>query len=297
MGAKIRLNRMMSGTSGRCPSCQSPISIRGEVSHIPFREEMFEGGYPFTRALEILEAIFIAIGVRRKRDLVRAWDQVLSSQAFPSLHEAIQVPESYLDLVSGLGKLVGRIGGAEALVRYLKDKLEFISDRVGQAITRPTVYYAMGKPWFSINAGRMENHLVEFAGGRSLNRLVEGTGRPGTHISPSTLNHLDPEVIFISALFGSSLEDFYAECAKEGIDVQATRNSRVYCHPIPASDFGSPRWILGLMHIANVLHPELFHFDVTEEANVFYERFYQAEYHVGQANLSFGKPFKTWAFE
>ena len=296
MGAKIKPNGMMSGTPGLCPSCESPTTIRGEFGTVPFQEHMFEGGYPFTRALEILEAIFIAIGVRRERDLVRAWDQVLSSHPFSALHDTIQKPASYLGLIADLGNLVGRAREAEVLVAYMRERLEFIKTRCTQVKTRPKAYYAMGKPWFCINAARMENNMVKHAGGQSLNRLIQATGRPGTHITPEKLNSLDPEVIFISAFFGSTLEDFYADCAEEGIDVQATRNARVFRHPIPVSDFGSPRWILGLMHIANVLHPELFQFDVIQEAKAFYERFYQAEFREGQVNLSFGKPFKNWAF-
>jgi pyruvate formate lyase activating enzyme len=296
MGAKVKLNLVKFGTPALCPWCQAPIGLQGELGRVPFQEEMFEGGYPFTRALEILEAIFIAIGVTRKRDLVKAWDQVLSSPAFSLLHEAIQAPRSYLGLVGSLGNLVGRTRQSEALITYMRDKLDFIETRSRQAKARETVYYAMGKPWFCINADRMENNLIECAGGSSLNRLVPGKGRPGTEISPGRLNDLDPAIIFISSLFDSPLEDFHAECVKEGIDVQATRNSRVHRHPIPVSDFGSPRWVLGLMHIANVLHPDLFQFDVIEEARVFYDRFYQAEFHNGQVNLSFGKPLQSWAF-
>lgn len=296
MGAKTKLNRMAPGAPRVCPSCQSPTAVRGDSCTVGFQEEMFEGGYPFTRALEILEAIFVSIGVRTERDLVRAWDLVLASRPFPLLHETIQKPDTYLELVAGLGQLLGRTHQADALIAYLRQKLARICDAVQRATTRPSVYYAMGKPWFCINAGRMENNLVESAGGRSVNRLVPGKGRPGVEISPHLLNDLDPEIIFISSMFDSPLEDFYAECEKEGIDVRATRNRRVHRHPIPVSDFGSPRWILGLMHIANVLHPELFDFAIENEANEFYRRFYDAEYHEGQVNLSFGKPLRNWAF-
>lgn len=295
MGAKIKQNRTVSDTPYHCPSCRNPIGVRGEFARRPFKEDMFEGGYPFTRALEIIESILIAIGVTRRRDLVKAWENILTSWAFPQLHTDIQDPDAYLRLVSHLGSMVRRAEGAAALVSYVREALEHIRNQVTKTQKRPRVYYAMGKPWFCINAGRMENNLVELAGGESLNRGVAGEGRPGTEISPEKINHLNPEVIFISALFGSSLEDFYAECSRAGIEVDATRGTRVYRHPIPVSDFGSPRWILGLMHIANVLQPEFFQFDVTEEARIFYKRFYRTEYRPEEVNLSFGKPLKSWA--
>lgn len=294
MGAKLKLNGPISEEPYRCPSCKTAISVRGRIAPLSFQEEMFEGGYPFTRALEILESILIAIGVTRKSEIVDAWDQVLSLHVFPRLHKEIQVPNSFLDLVSDLGDMMGRSKEAERLTTYLRERLELISRQVRKATTRQRVYYAMGKPWFCINGDRMENHLVEFAGGESLNRLVQDKGRPGTEISPELLNRLNPEVIFISSMFSSPLDDFYSECQKAGIDVDATRNFRVHRHPIPVSDFGSPRWILGLMHIANVLQPELFRFDIEEEARSFYRSFYHMEFEPGELNLSFAKPLRTW---
>ncbi len=296
MGAKIKPNPMTWDAPYRCPSCGKQIDIRGDLAERLFQEQMFEGGYPFTRALEILESILITIGVRRRNDLVKAWNRILSSELFPELHSLVQDPWGYLKLVTRLGDLVGRPHEAEALVSYMRKRLMFIANWTPKPERRLRVYYAMGKPWFCINAERMENRLVEIAGGESLNRRVTGKGRPGTEISSHTINCLNPEVIFISALFGSSLDDFYEECSKAWVDVAATRTLRVYCHPVPASDFGSPRWILGLMHIANVLQPDRFHFDVIKEASSFYKRFYHMEYRQEDVNLSFGKPIRGWAF-
>jgi len=297
MGAKLKMDVPGLRVAGRCPSCDTEIGIRGEVASSAFQEAMFEGGYPFTRALEIIESILIAIGVTRRSEIVGAWDLLLDSPVFKRLHKEIQAPDSFLELVSDIGSLVGRIEEAKGLTDYLKERLDFISHKVHKATKRPKVYYAMGKPWFSINGDRMENSLVEFAGGESLNRQVQGKGRPGTEISTELLNLLNPEVIFISSMFDSPIEDFYSECWAAGIEVDATRNGRVHRHPIPVSDFGSPRWILGLMRIANVLHPELFDFDVIGEAKLFYDRFYQAEYSEGQVNLSFAKPLAGWTFK
>jgi pyruvate formate lyase activating enzyme len=294
MGAKLKIDGPISDEPYRCPSCETVIPVQGRIAPRSFQEEMFEGGYPFTRALEILESILIAIGLTRRSEIADGWDRVLSSYILPRLHKEIQAPKRFLDLVSDLGEIMERRKEAERLTTYLREKLELISHEVQGAATRQRVYYAMGKPWFCINADRMENNLVEFAGGESVNKLVQGKGRPGIEISPELINRLNPEFIFISSMFGSSLEDFYSECQKAGIDVDATRNSRIYRHPIPVSDFGSPRWILGLMHIANVLHPELFRFNVDEEARTFYRTFYHTEFEAGEVNLSFAKPLRTW---
>ena len=90
------------------------------------------------------------------------------------------------------------------------------------------------------------------------------------------------------------MEDFYEECCKLGIDVEAVRNMRIYNHLAPGWDFGSPRWILGLLHIANILHPEIYQFDVIAEAERFYKEFYDMDFSLSDLNRSFSKPSSQW---
>ncbi len=266
----------------------------GEISPTAFREESFEGGYPFTRALEIMEAILVTIGVTAKSDMVKVWDHVLSSGGLQELHHSIQQPESFLHLIRLFGSLAGKTEQAEELAGYIENILSIIKDGLTRTEYRPQVYYAMGKPLFCLNAGRMENQLVEYAGGFSVNKLVHGSGRPGTGIPAATLNALNPQFIFISAFLSSPPEDFYEDCLAAGICADAVWDRKIFGHPVPASDFGSPRWVLGLMHIANVLHPEIFHFDVIAEANEFYRRFYHTDFCLTDINRSFSKPSAKW---
>jgi len=108
------------------------------------------------------------------------------------------------------------------------------------------------------------------------------------------LNDLNPEVIFISAFISDPVSSFYRKCLKLGINAQAVKTMRIYTHPSPGWDFGSPRWILGLMHIATILHPQLFSIDIMEEANNFYHLFYKMEYLPSAVNRSFSKPSRLW---
>lgn len=94
----------------------------------------------------------------------------------------------------------------------------------------------------------------------------------------------------MASFISSAAEDFYTEFFKAGLVVDAVRNQKIYNHPSPCWDFGSPRWILGLMHMANLLHHEIFHFDIIDEAVMFYKRFYNMEFNISEVNRSFGKP-------
>jgi pyruvate formate lyase activating enzyme len=179
MGAKLKMEKPGLRLACRCPSCDTAINIRGAVASSAFQEAMFEGGYPFTRALEIIESILIAIGVTRRSEIAEVWDLLLDSPLFKRLHREIQAPDSFLELVSDIGRLAGRTEEAKGLAAYFKERLDSMSEGVRKAVKRPRVYYAMGKPWFSVNGDRMENSLVEFAGrdaGR--HRIMVGPGVP-----------------------------------------------------------------------------------------------------------------------
>ncbi|WP_338826573.1 hypothetical protein [Neomoorella thermoacetica] len=116
-------------------------------------------------------------------------------------------------------------------------------------------------------------------------------------ISVEKLNALNPQIIFISAFISAPVEDFYTDCYEAGVDVEAVRNKRIYNHPAPGWDFGSPRWILGLMYMANILHPEIFNFDVFAEAEEFYQKFYATDFSISDLNRSFGKPSSKWMWK
>lgn len=296
MGAKLRPGGLGLAAGNSCPACGQTLIFQGRATENLYREGDFQGGYPFTRALEMIEAILIAIGVTDKQQVVRAWEDVLCHNGMQQLHQEVQNPAAYIGLVRRLGKLTPIAERAEKLADYMEEKLTGITEKLAAVNEKPRVYYAMGKPNFCINGGRMENQLVEAAGGISANKSLDGTGRPGIEIPYAKLQDLNPEVIFISSFLSSSVEDFCLECSEAGLNIEAVRNRRIYTHPGPCWDFGSPRWILGLMYIANVLHPEIFKFDLVTEAKNFYQEFYQLDFNAAACNRSFSKPNNTWGW-
>ena len=290
MGAKLKTPPVEQLENNVCPACASKINFRGTARREAFREKDFLGGYPFTRALEMLEAMLLTMGINDQRQIVAVWEDVLANQRLEKLHHDIQSLPTYLDTLRHCGEIAGCQQQAQELVAYMRSKMEAVAQVKAEAQTKPRVYYAMGKPLFCIKGGRMENQLVEAAGGHSVNRELSLSGRPGEQISVEQLNALNPEVIFISAFISSAVDDFLADCQAEGIDVEATRNGRVFCHPAAGWDFGSPRWILGLMYISSKLFPASNRFDVISEAKEFYRRFYKVEFDPNSINRSFAQP-------
>ncbi|WP_027182920.1 radical SAM protein [Desulfovibrio inopinatus] len=280
-----------------CPACGASVSIRGDITPPSLREREFQGGYPFTRGLEIVESMCLAMGVRERAEVISAWEWLLAQKRLPDLHRGIQSIEGYLGLIRDFGTVLGRREGAEDLAAYLDSLVEPVRRGVEDITQRPSVYYAMGKPLFAIMGKRFENHLVETAGGESCNRRLELAGRPGQTISTETLADVAPEVIFISSFIANDPETFCQECCELGLDLPAVRHSRVHIAPIPCSDFGAPKWVLGLRAIANALHPEMFNFDLTADSSAFHHRVYGQDFPLESINRSFAKPSRLWRFE
>ena len=298
MGAKLLGSPPAQEQEPRCPSCGETLDITGSQVSAGHKEAAFQGGYPFTRALEMVEAMLIAMGVRRQKDIVGAWEYLLSQEdGLHQLHHDAQQPRKYIAMVRRFGQVAGAGERAEELAAYLEQKLDQLARSLEGVEHRPGVYYAMGKPLFYLGAKRLENQLVEFAGGTSLNQQLPPGGRPGHNLSVGRLNQLNPEFIFISAFLSNHPQDFLAECRELGVEVEAVRRERVYAHPAPGWDFGSPRWILGLLYMAQVLHPKRCAYDVMDEAQAFYRRFYGMDFSAQEVNRSFAKPSDNWRWQ
>ncbi len=294
MGAKLKNLKEIHRAAGFCPQCglASPINIGFPAD--PYQEGDFQGGYPFTRALEMIQAILIALGVDNKREVAKVWEAVLNKDRLLKLHQQMQDPPSYLALVREYGQMVGRNPQAEGLIAYMEEKIALVEAGHHDIKRLPRVYYCMGKPLFCIKGERFENRLVELAGGYSVNKEIDIDGRPGETLTPAELMDLNPEVVFVSAFIPAQEKGFFQSCADDSIDISALKEKKVFSHPAPGWDFGNPRWILGLMNMANLLHPEIYHFDIEEESRYFYRKFYQSEYNPDIINRSFGKPTIHW---
>lgn len=294
MGAKLK-NRPEEFLKGhRCPGCGHAMNIRGDGSTEPYQEKGFEGGYPFTRALDMIQAMLIAMGVKDRKMVARAWEEVLAGERLTELHHIVQDPRRYIEMLREVGRLLGISDRAETLSAYMEEKLARIETELVSVETRPRVYYAMGAPLFYMNRERLENQLVQAAGGASVNLELPKGGRPGRSLTVARLNELNPDIMFISAFISSSVADFFEECIRLRVDVEAVRNRRIHTHPAPGWDFGSPRWILGLMYMATVFHPDRFDFDVEKEARLFYRKFYGIDFEARSVNRSFSKPDTGW---
>ncbi|WP_242405158.1 ABC transporter substrate-binding protein [Methanoculleus bourgensis] len=255
---------------------------------MPYAEPGMMGGYRFTRALEMVHAILVCLGVTSDADLARIWAGVIRDDFIHDLHGKIQRIDGYLGLIRELGERSGRPEAAERLASYISDQVALVSSAV-EGCRRPRVYYSMGTPLFALNAERFEMDLVEAAGGDPVNRRIERAGKPGVNITPEEFAAFNPEYIFISGFLSAPASDYLAACRRMGLSADAIELGRVYTMP-PGWDFGNPRWVLGLTAIAGTLHPERAKFDIAAEQDRFYRTFYGTSAAAVSGNRSFYRP-------
>lgn len=283
MGAQV----VRSQTGWTC-RCGYQVPITGTVSPEPFMEPGMMGGYRPTRALEFIGGILSCLGIDDEESRVRVWMDFMQQRTIDAMHGKIQSIGGYYSTISHLAQLTGRQSRGEELIRYLISRAGKVAALVDGA-DRPHVYYMMGFPNFALNEDRFELRLVELAGGEPTNRNMPRKGKPGITITPDDLKRMNPDVMVISGLFSTPVSDVYAYCEEYSVDVPAVRNHRVHAMH-PSWDFGNPRWILGLMVLANILQPDRCAFDIPLEADAFYRKFYGIPFGDTRSNRSFFRP-------
>ncbi|MDY0386218.1 MAG: radical SAM protein [Methanolobus sp.] len=260
--------------------------VQGSMSHDRFEESGFMGGYRISTAFSMVHGVLSCLGKGDDADLLEVWKLLSSGDSLSNMHCMIQNPYPYLEFVRMVAKSAGLSEKGEELIAFMGERLELVNMLAEENLGHRT-YYCMGSPLFALNPGRMENNLVEFAGGISINKLLDKEGKPGFNIPSSFLNEQNPHSIFISGFLPRPLYEFSGLCRKYGIDVDALGKHRVYALP-PSWDFGNPRWILGLLFIADKFHPGKI--NIGQEAEEFYERFYGMSCKEAVPNRSFHRP-------
>lgn len=268
--------------------CGYVVPVTGSTATESISEAGFMGGYRISRAFAMVHALLTCMGILDDRKMLEVWRDISDTETLMKIHHIIQQPYSYLEFISLIAEKAGTQEQGEQLSSFIKKRMELVHSLAAESSVHP-VYYCMGSPLFALNAGRMENNLVTFAGGQSINKLLTKEGKPGINVQPDFINKHNPKTIFISGFLSRPLYEFYSQCQQYGIEADAVMEQRVYAIP-PSWDFGSPRWILGLLYIADKMYPGKPGIDIKEEADEFYRRFYGMSFEDAHPNRSFHRP-------
>lgn len=242
----------------------------------------FFGGY---KTILSLESVQTALTFLRERDpgvIASVLHQILATDFIKGLYERTKQIDSYLDTIDHYARLAGRTDEASELRRFTENYVAIIREKT-IGVARPSVYFSLGHPLIAIFGDKFECNLVETAGGRCINKDIQRDDIPGMTIPQETLARLNPDIILITGAIGYSTSDFHTFCLDNGLTIKAVTDGKIFnMHPYNTA--GRPDWILGLLHMANIIHPEIFSFDMKRLADEFYGKFLGIrQYSVGQS--------------
>lgn len=210
-----------------------------------------------------------------------------------------RLPEAY----EKAGELFGDAPRAAELTTVCRETLNEIRRKVGNIPQdkRRRYYYAEGPKGLETEpGGSLHAEALNFAGGVNVAAGVEGQqGYGHAPVSMEQVLRWNPEIVISGANHASLSSDFYKTVWADSTWrlVAAVRNREVYEAPqYPFSWLDRPpsvNRIIGIKWVANLFYPQIFHYDMREEARRFYKTFYHVRLSEAQVDELLATAVKT----
>ncbi|MFZ2052600.1 MAG: ABC transporter substrate-binding protein [Candidatus Aminicenantales bacterium] len=188
--------------------------------------------------------------------------------------------DKLLEEIELVGALTGSKERAGELVRYFRQKVQFITDSIGplREEEKPVVYLTF---WSSLIRTPVFYEPVNTAGGRNVaeNMLPSYFGTIGTIINIEQILKWDPEIILIDGNFLPGERQVTVEGVSSDArlrSVRAVRSKKVY-YTFGFWYWWDPAGVLAeTLYLARLFHPEKFgRLDLEKEGNAIFETFYR----------------------
>jgi iron complex transport system substrate-binding protein len=225
-----------------------------------------------------------------------------TSPTFASLADRVQeqtgIPYVLLDghldttaaQIAKVAEVLGTREEGRALGEYAKGVIDGLRAKISAIPEkeRPGLYYARGPQGLTTGLeGSINVEMIEFLGAKN----AAGGQRGGlSQVGLEQVVLWDPQVIVTND------PNFYREVWKLPVwnSVAAVRAKRVYLSPhLPFGWFDYPpgaNRLIGLMWLADILYPKVFHYDLKRETARFYKLFYHQEPTAAQLDALLGEP-------
>lgn len=248
----------------------SPLA-RGVMGRLdPEWEKKAFPGDATVETLVALRADLVLAGTRHLA-LVRLLEEV----DMPAVVYAPETFDSVREAIGISGAILGREGEASRLVAFFDEVLAEVGRAVPASAAALRVLF-VGTERLRVAAGGMyQARLIALAGGQS---AADGLSGASWHnVSPEQILLWNPDVVVI-APYGSVVpQDYLADPVFSAIG--AVRTGRVYKMPqlLFAWDTPIPESVLGVVWLAERLHPGRLAVTLRELATRFYREFYGIE--------------------
>lgn len=185
------------------------------------------------------------------------------------------MPETY----RFLGKLFGEEEKAEKLASYCDDVINNVMSKVSKIPDnkRVSVYYAEGPEGLATEPDT-SSHAAVLKYANAYN-VADVKGKGGSGMSPVSLEQVlnwNPQVIV-----GAAATCKYIKNNPDWANIDAVKNDRIY--EIPDAPFNwmdrppSINRFLGVQWMANLLYPDVYNINITEQTKEFYKLFYNVQ--------------------
>ncbi len=218
-----------------------------------------------------------------KSYLAETIGQPVEALGIPVIYLDLETPEQYFRDLAILGQVFQNEARAEEMIAYYRAQMDRVQQAVSQAENRPRVlllYYTDRDGSVAFNVPPMswiQTRLVEMAGGQP----VWADANPGggwTQVSFEQIAAWDADQIYVISYSRNSSEvtaELRADPNWQAL--RAVGQDQLYAFAADVYYWDQPdvRWILGLLWLADKIHPELFPaLDIVAEARTFYQTLY-----------------------
>ena len=191
--------------------------------------------------------------------------------------EALNIPVATVEM---LGLATGCAEKAGQLVSYYNEVMEDVSARTANLEDKPTVYIAGSDMLRTAGSGMYQNDLIEMAGG--VNAAASMDSAQWADITAEELVSWDPDkMIFLVSYSDYTRDEFLADERFASLSAVQDADNSVVIFPgeIEAWDYPTASSVLGILWLANQLHPDVVTAEEAETAaSEFYETYFGIEY-------------------
>ncbi len=184
--------------------------------------------------------------------------------------------ESWLEI---MGEIFGDTGNVDEVIEYGRQVEAEIAEKTAELSDneKPGVLYLYNHSADDISVSGADfygHYWIDAAGGTNVAASLNGP----TSVNMEQIYEWNPDIIIITTFTETMPEDLYNNTidGQDWSHIDAVKNGKVYKEPL-----GVYRWFppsgdapLMLKWMAQTLNPELFDYDMKEEIEDYYERFY-----------------------
>ncbi len=265
---------------GRC-DCGYQLPLQGEIHpEEQHRISGYFGGYRTVNAMNMIRSILGILGVKDKTVADTIMAEAVRTDLIDGLYQRLNRIDDYLATVDEFAKKTDTQKRADQYREYVELRVRRIQKKIAH-VPRPRVYYCLGHPMIAMFGEKMESCLAMAAGAELTNLDLNREKRPGITIDHEAFQRMAPQIIVVADTLAWPPSDVIEWCKKNHLSAPALDDGKVFgLHPFRSST--NTDWILGLMALANIIHPALFQYDLKKEADDFYNTFYGHPYDNGR---------------